>query len=274
MNPDDSRNTSARVLWQSFLDEDIHRHYFDRLKARLAELVDPGLEFDVIGMTPPDRYFHRLTEVRCGLQFTRNAIDAEKHGYDGVVIGHFQEPGLLDARTVLDIPVIGFAEASLFFACTIGQKLGLITIDPTFIPWHEEQVVRLGLERRVVGVTAMQISAEEFMAAMKPGPSRDDVLRQFAEQAQPLLDAGAEVLVPAGALTALTLCATERNFTVGDARVVDGVAASAFYAHAAIRLHRLTGVEPSRRSTYAKPPPEALSEFLTHIGPADDREST
>jgi Asp/Glu/hydantoin racemase len=253
----------ARIVWQSFLDPERHASYFLRLRERLAELADPAVEFTVVGMTPPDRLFHRLTETRCGLRSVHNAIQAERDGYQAYVIGHFQEPNLEDARSLLDIPVVGFGESSLLFAATLGYKIGLITIDPVFIRWHENQVERLGLERRVVGVTSMQITADEFMTAMTPGEGRDEVLRQFEEQAAPLLDAGAEVLVPAGALTAITLCATIRNFSIGGARVLDGVAVSAVQAQAAVRLHRLTGVEPSRRSTYQKPSLEVIEEFLS-----------
>jgi Asp/Glu/hydantoin racemase len=255
-------DTKARITWQSFLDPDEHANYFIRLRERLAELADPGVEFTVVGMTPPDSLFHRLTETRCGIRLIHNAIQAERDGYHAFVIGHFQEPNLEDARSVLDIPVVGFGESSLLFAATLGYKIGLITIDPVFVPWHESQVERLGLKRRVVGVTSMQITADEFMTAMMPGKGRDDVLRQFEEQSAPLLDAGAEVLVPAGALTAITLCATIRNFSIDGARVLDGVAVSAVQAQAVVRLHRLTGVEPSRRSTYVKPSPELIDEFL------------
>ena len=41
-----------------------------------------------------------------------NAIQAEKDGYDGFAVGHFQEPGLYEARASVDIPVHGLGEAS------------------------------------------------------------------------------------------------------------------------------------------------------------------
>jgi allantoin racemase len=255
-----------RIFWQSFLDpEEAHKPYVDRVRTRLAEIADPGVTFDIVGILPPDRYIHRLTELRCGLVTLRNAIAADRAGYDAIVISHFQEPLLADIRSAVDIPVVSLGEVSLLHACTIGQKIGLITIDPAFISWHEEQVLKHGLERRVVGVGAMQISPQEFMSAMEPGPGLDNVLRQFEEQAKPLLDAGAEVLIPAGALPSMAL-ATERNLTIGGARVIDIVAVAVAYAEAAVKLHRITGIEPSRRSTFVKPSPEALEDFIEQTG--------
>ena len=255
-----------RILWQSFLDpEEAHKRYVDRLRKRLAEVADPGVTFEIVGILPPDRYIHRLTELRCGLVALRNAIAADRSGYDALVISHFQEPLLGDIRSAVDIPVVSLGEASLLYACTIGHKIGLITIDPAFIPWHEEQVLKHGLERRVVGVTAMKISPAQFMAAMEPGPGLENVLGQFEDQAQPLLDAGAEVLIPAGGLPSVAL-ATQRNLTIGGARVLDIVAVAVTQAEAAVKLRRITGIEASRRSTFAKPSEGALEDFIAQTG--------
>src|SRR5712692_1470484 len=221
-----------RIFWQSFLDpEEAHKPYVDRVRTRLAEIADPGVTFEIVGILPPDRYIHRLTELRCGLVTLRNAIAADRAGYDAIVISHFQEPLLGDIRSAVDIPVVSLGEVSLLYACTIGQKIGLITIDPAFVPWHEEQVLKHGLERRVVGVTAMRISPAEFMSALEPGPGLENVLRQFEEQAKPLLDAVAVA-----------------------------------YAEAAVKLHRITGIEASRRSTFEKPSPGALDDFIEQTG--------
>jgi len=255
-----------RIFWQSFLDpEQAHKPYVDLLRKRLAEIANPSVTFDVVGILPPDRHIHRLTELRCGLVALRNAIAAERAGYDAVVISHFQEPLLGDIRSAVDVPVVSLGEASLLFACTIGRKIGLITIDPAFIPWHEEQVLKHGLERRVVGVSAMKISPAEFMSAMEAGPGLENLLRQFEAQAQPLLDAGAEVLIPAGGLPSLAL-ATERNLTIGGARVLDIVAVAVTQAEAAVKVHRITGIEPSRRSTFMKPSAAALEDFIEQTG--------
>ncbi|WP_336492950.1 aspartate/glutamate racemase family protein, partial [Methylobacterium nigriterrae] len=102
-------------------------------------LSSPGTIVEVHGIGPPDRYFHPLTEFRCADQTIRNALRASEHGFDAFVIGHFQEPGLTECRGTVDIPVVGLGEASLLYGCTLGRKIGLVTIDPVFTPWHEEQ---------------------------------------------------------------------------------------------------------------------------------------
>ena len=99
----------ARLWYQSFV------HPTEQ--ALLDAAAGPGVRFEVHGLDPPDHLFHPLTEFRCAAQTIRNALDAERAGYDAFVIGHFQEPGLLEIRGAVDIPVVGLGEATL--ACGI-----------------------------------------------------------------------------------------------------------------------------------------------------------
>ena len=87
-------------------------------------VASPGVRFEVHGLDPPDHSFHPLTEFRCAAQVIRHALEAEKAGYDAFVIGHFQEPGLLEIRGSVDIPVIGLGEANLLAAPQHGTSAG------------------------------------------------------------------------------------------------------------------------------------------------------
>ena len=96
----------ARLWYQSFVHPLEQAPYIERLQALLDAAAAPGIRFEVRGLDPPDHLFHPLTEFRCAAQTIRNALEAERAGYDGFVIGHFQEPGLLEIRGAVDIPVV------------------------------------------------------------------------------------------------------------------------------------------------------------------------
>src|SRR6516164_1683350 len=147
-----------KIWYQSFVHPIEQAPYIERLQAYLDKAAGPDVKFEVYGLDPPDRHFHALTEFRCAAQTIRNALEAERAGYDALVIGHFQEPGLLQVRGAVDIPVIGLGEATLLAALSMGRQLGLVTIDPVFIDWHERQARAHGLEERVAGVRAIHES--------------------------------------------------------------------------------------------------------------------
>ena len=155
----------ARIWYQSFVHPVEQAPYIARLQGLLDSVAGPGVRFEVHGLDPPDRFFHPLTEFRCAAQTIRLALEAERAGYDAFVIGHFQEPGLLEIRGAVDIPVVGLGEASMLAALTMGRRFGLVTIDPVFIDWHERQVRAHGFEQRVAGVRAIHADLAGFMRA-------------------------------------------------------------------------------------------------------------
>jgi allantoin racemase len=250
-----------RIWYQSFVDPIEQGPYIELLGARLASLSSPETVVDVYGMSPPVRFFHPISEYRCGVAAIRAALQAQAEGYDAFVIGNFQEPGLTECRASVDIPVIGLGEAAMLFACSLGRKVGLVTISPAFIPWHEEQIARHGLEQRVIGVTAIRADMPRFMQAFTDEQEFAAIRAEFVEQTRSLVDRGAEVLIPAGGVPML-LFARQQPFVVNGAVVLDGVATVLKTAEMAIALHRITGATASRRATFALPPNGATEDFI------------
>ena len=254
-------NRPARLWYQSFVHPVEQAPYLERLQGLLDKSSSPGIKFEVHGLDPPDHLFHPLTEFRCAAQVIRNALEAERAGYDAFVIGHFQEPGLLEIRGALDIPVIGLGEANLLAALSMGRQIGLVTIDPVFIEWHERQVRAHALEQRVAGVRAIQMDLPGFMRAFTDDASYAKARTDFIEQVRPLVAAGAEVIIPAGGLPML-LFARECPFLIDGALVLNGIAVAAKAAEMALGLKRLTGAVVSRRGTYAKASVACIEEYL------------
>ena len=105
----------------------------------------------------------------------------------------------------------------------MGRRIGLVTIDPAFIDWHERQVRAHGLDQRVAGVRAIQMDLPGFMRAFTDEASYQKVRADFVEQVRPLVAAGAEVIIPAGGLPML-LFVRECPFVIDGALVLNGIA--------------------------------------------------
>ena len=254
---------TSRIWYQSFVHPVQQAPYIERLQALLNEVAGSDTRFEVRGLDPPDHSFHPLTEFRCASQVIGNALQAEKEGYDAFVVGHFQEPGLLEIRSSVDIPVIALGEANLLAALSMGQRIGLVTIDPIFISWHDRQVRGHGLGERYIGTTALKMDLPRFMTAFTNEQTYAAVRAEFVTQVRPLVAAGAEVIIPAGGLPML-LFARERPFLIDGAPVLNGIAVAAKAAEMALALKDITKVFVSRRGSYAKAPPDSIQEFLAY----------
>lgn len=254
-----------RIWWQSFVDATQNAAYLERLTEYLNEIAQPGNRVEVTGVTPPDRDFGRLTEFRCAIQAVDNAIGAEQQGYDAVVIGHFQDPGLYEARSAVRIPVVGTGEATLHFAAQVGRRIGLVSIDPIFEVWHYEQAERYGLASRVVAVDGMGAVPEDFAAAFAGDQAAwARMLAAFVECARPLVAKGADVIIPAGVLPGMLL-SRERGLTVDRAPVVNCAAVALKSAEMWRQLYDLNGIEASRGPSYALAPQRAVKDFRDFV---------
>jgi allantoin racemase len=257
--------TQARIWYQSFTDPDVDAPYFKRLSEYISSLMSPGYEAVSHGIQPGDRYLHPITEFRCSGRVIANAIRAEEEGYAAFVIGHVQEPALREARAAVSIPVIGLGEATMLFACTLGRKAGLVTINPIFIPYHDDQIARHGLAERVVAVRAVKAQVADYNRAFEDEETYRRMRDDFAEQVRPMLDLGVDVIIPAGGYPML-LFGREDGFAIEGATVLNGIPVTMAAAETAVRLQRLNGTGTSRCAAYALPVPEAVAEFKSFFG--------
>jgi len=254
---------SQYKIWFQGATDRVHMApYIGKVEAHLKSILDPEFSATFHTTSPPATTTHAITEFRVARALIRNAVEAERQGYDAMAITHFQDAGLMEVKSVVDIPVLGLGETTLFHACTLGRKLGLVTINPVFVPWHEEQVIRYGLQQRVVGVRAVDAKVSDFIDAFASVEAYKKLEPKWTRECRILLDAGADVIVPAGGLP-MMLFGAEPGANIDGAPIVNGVTLIAKSAEMAIKLRRIAGMATvSRRSNFVKPPEKALREFL------------
>jgi Asp/Glu/hydantoin racemase len=181
------------------------------------------------------------------------------------VIGHFQEPGLTEIRGSVNIPVVSLGEATMLFACSLGRKIGLVTINPVFLPWHEEQIRRHGLEHRVIGVAAIEADLSRFMRAFDDPAELAAMRADFVARVAPLIARGAEVIIPAGGLPML-LFAEQQPFVVDGTLVLEGIATVLKATEMAVAIHRATGAVAARSGLYRQASASAIADFVATRG--------
>lgn len=245
-----------KIWFQGATDRAHMAPYIAKLEAHLKSILDPEFSATFHTTTPPATTTHAITEFRIAGNLIRNAVKAEQEGYAAMAITHFQDAGLMEVKSVVDIPVLGLGETTLLHACTLGRKLGLVTINPVFIPWHEEQVIRYGLQQRVVGVRAVDATVKDFIDAFAERSAYETLYPKWERECRALLEAGADVIVPAGGLPMMLF-----SGEIGGAPVVNGITVLAKTAEMFVKMK----TRVSRRSNFVRPPDKALKEFLQSL---------
>jgi allantoin racemase len=254
-----------RIWAQGATDQIGHRNYLAALLPHMQACTDHDFALDFHTMTPSVTSVHALSEFRFSREVIRGAIKAERDGYDVFFMNHFQDVGLYEARASVDIPVLGLGEATLLHACTMGRKLGLLAINPAFIPTHAEQVHRYGLQQRIAGIRAINANIADYMEAFASPARKAELWDIFEREARRLIEAGADIIVPTGGIP-MMLFGNEPGANVDGAPIVNGVTVVIKAAEMAVKLKRLGFPTISRhpQSGFALPSPRTLEEFLQH----------
>lgn len=252
-----------KIWYQSYVDAPNAGGYWDALRVHLDEIRRPGTTIDIKGITPFDSYAHPVVEWRCAREMMAQAVEAERTGYDAVIVGHFQDSGLYEVRSMVDIPVIALGEASMLWACQLGQQIGLVTLNERFVAGHRHQIRKYGLEHRVTGIHGMRFEPGQLMAAIGDPGKVDEAREMFEEQGRPLVREGCDILIPAGGIPMLAFSGI-RDHRVSGAPVINGIPIVVKMAEMAVDLRRQTGLGVSRTSDYVKAPDHVIEEFLTH----------
>ena len=164
----------------------------------------------------------------------RGAVRARDAGYDAYAIGHFQDGGLGEARSAVDLPVTGLGEASMLFACTLARTVGLITINPLFEPWHREQVIAYGLSERVIAVRSLPTTPDLYMRACNAGLRSTRSWRSSAPSRSTSRRSAAG-LIPAGGLVATLFSTLPQPIDLGGPVFVNCVGVLAKHTEMAVR---------------------------------------
>src|SRR5262249_42962740 len=189
-----------RIWAQGATDQVGHRNYLTELLPHMKACTDPDFELDFKTMTPSVTTVHALSEFRVSREVIRGAIAAEREGYDVFFMNHFQDVGLYEARAAVEKTGLGLGGANVLDACIMGPELGLGASNPAFIPTHNEQICRYGLQQRIAGIRAMAANISDYMEAFTSPAKKLELQAIFEREARRLIDDGADVIVPTGGI--------------------------------------------------------------------------
>jgi allantoin racemase len=246
-----------RIWYQSLFDGGRMPAYFEGLAARARRIARPGVQVEFFGL-PEGVYGGRVpAEVvvypylaSLHQQFILdNALRAEAEGYDVFAIGSVQDPALEEARSLVDIPVVGYGEAAMHFACLLGSRFAVVAFGTGFDQMMDLHARKLGFAGRALPTTLL---AAEFADVGRGLEGDHKLVEEFSAVVRQLAARGAEAIIP-GQLYLSEAIARAGVTRIDEVPIVDGLAATLKMAEAMADLKRL-GIAVTRRGyTHARP---------------------
>ena len=165
-----------------------------RLLAAAQSVASPGTE--IVPLTAPKGvpYIASRAEAQIGGAIALEMLAEHHKTADAAIIAAFGDPGLMGARELFDLPVVGMAEAAMLTACMLGRRFAIVTFARALGPWYEECVAMHGLEGRCAGIRMLD---ESFADIADVQEEKEAVLIELARRA--VSEDAADCVILAGA---------------------------------------------------------------------------
>ena len=231
----------------------------DRLFAAASQVTAPSTT--LIPLTAPRGvpYIATRAEAQIGGAVTLEVLAEYHRNVDAVIIAAFGDPGLLGARELFDIPIVGMAEAAMLSACMLGRRFAIVTFATALVPWYQECVEMHGLTGRCAGIRMLD---GNFRSITDVQEEKEELLVELACRTVTEIDA--DVIILGGAPLAGLAAKVKHRIPVP---VVDQVQAAVKQAEALVAL----GTRKATAGTFRRPAakathglPSALAARIEH----------
>jgi Asp/Glu/hydantoin racemase len=224
-----------------------------------AKVVSPSVE--LVRCTAPRGvpYIATRAEAQIGGAVALEMLAKVHSQVDAAVIAAFGDPGLLGARELFDLPVVGMAEAAMLTACMLGRRFAIVTFSRTLGPWYQDCIEMHGLQARCAGVRMLE---GDFKSISEVQEEKETLLIDLANRA--VEEDGADVVLLSGAPLAGLAEKVKDRIQVP---VVDPIAAAVRQAETLVIL----GTRKATAGTFRRPDPkptigiaDALARHIEH----------
>ena len=225
---------------------------------------DVDVEFTTSSDYPLEHVYYAYYQFRAADEVAKRIVEAERSGFDAAVICCMADPGLYEARQLVDIPVVGIYEASAHMAHMAGYRYSIVTITRDLVPVMDALATKYGVRDRLASIRHIDVPAWELY----PGRTPDEVLvdRTIAA-AQECIDKDyAEAIIMGGSLSAamVTKAIEGGKELLPGIPVIDPVLAAFKTAEMLADMRQHGARVTSRAGMWASPPQEDLDKVLAY----------
>lgn len=252
----DKAEKTKLILCEPVFGEEPRQHW-PWLKEILGAVGSPGTNVDFVNLRHGYKVMRTYTRTYNSIFVAQMALEAEKKGCDGFIIGCASDLGMKEARSIVNIPVVGSTEATVLLACTLGNKFSVITTDPTACARTENLIKSYGLGDRIASVkNAQGLTSHKNFAMMAGGPEQQMKIVEMLTDAmiKAVQNDGAEVLYVSCLPTSAMLTKHGVNEVEG-APVINMFGAGLKLAESLVSFNKAFGTVVCKKSVYLGPHP-------------------
>lgn len=260
-----------KIVWHSmtpFRDSEMRSGYANALEAHLGSVSRSDTEIEFMGTSIGEGNVYRSFKLLNEADLLENLLRLrDREDIDAVAVGNTFDPGVQQAREILDIPIAGLLETSLLVSHMLGEGIAIIAEGDKVASLIQETVRAYGLDTRVSGVYGLdRPDSDVSLELIHRAYGDDDEAREtfFAEADRVMeraAEEGAEVAIPGGGILPM-LFIDEGLRELHNVPIVDKLSVLIKMTETLVDLYDIGAVTTSRTAKYRPPPPDELADLL------------
>jgi len=221
-------------------------------RCRAVARPDTEIVFaDIADVYPLNYVTYTYYTHRCADAVVQRVRGAEAEGFDAVFISCCYDPGLAEARELVDIPLTGAFEAGSHYASLISQRYSVIGTEPKTLHFYRKLAQFYGTDAKLASIRHIGISAAVSYPELTP-PER--IVERTLEVARQCIELdGAEAILMGCTLQSCPLTVSGTTEAAG-APIIDPVLVGLKMTEHLVDLRRVGLPTVSRFGAWQKPP--------------------
>lgn len=161
-----------------------------QIERNLKELAPEQVELKAVTNTGGPVSIEGHTDEIVSAYHMLKLLGQTKEEYDGYLVACFSNhPSVGAIRELTGKPAVGIAEAACSMAAMLGERFGIVTTSPKWVPMLNEAVSAFGVKEKCAGVFSCGLSVVQLQEC-----SAEEVADAVVDAGRLALLAGAEVI--------------------------------------------------------------------------------
>jgi allantoin racemase len=229
------------------------RKMTEEIRKTVEMVKSPQTEAIVVSPEKGPEFLGSYYEESIATAETLNIVQEMREGVEAVVLACYGDPGLYAMKEIVDVPVVGIAEASMAIATLLGQRFSILVAADKSIFMMHNLVQKYGFGDRLATIRPVDMPTTHLEGA------EESISRKLSEVGKKTIEDGAEtIILGCAGLTGFDL----KLQTQLGVPVIDPVKAGIKLAEALVSMQ----LAPSKLGLYSRPPSikENAHRTLTH----------
>ena len=259
----ETKKTQPISIWyQGYLEVNSFPEYQALLMEHVKTMQTKDTSISIHGMpkdffldtSPAEVTKYASSSMAFSNQILLNALKAEEQGCNGFALGTIQNLGLIEARSLINIPVVGYGEAAILKASKIGKKFAVLAFNPNLLELIDYQIKSSNLDDKAAPSIALKLEYNDIITAFKnPKKLIDTFIGAIKEAKQNEID----VVIP-GQMVLAELLWKNQIYNVDGVQVIDAMKTTI----EAIKSKILFDTESSEKGFWHATPPKKLKDIM------------